>query len=83
MTSAFHVEPLSDFSRAEVRASMKTAVEEVRRQLGGNYPLVIDGREISPGGWIDSLDPSHKTRVVGRCARATTTDAGPCIADVD
>ena len=80
MPSAFHIEPLSDFSRAESRAAMKTALEHVGRQLGGDYPLVIDGHAVSPGGWIESLDPSHKTRVVGRCARATTADAEAAVA---
>ena len=80
MHSSFRIEPLSDFSRAESRAAMKSALEQVRRQLGGSYPLVIDGREVSPGAWIDSLDPSRKTQVVGRCARATTADAEAAVA---
>ena len=80
MHPAFQIEPLSDFSRPESRAAMKAALEQVSRQLGGNYPLVIAGREISPGGWIDSIDPSHKTRVVGRCARATAENAEAAIA---
>ncbi len=80
MHSTFQIEPLSDFSRPESRAAMKSALEQVGRRLGGNYPLVIAGQEISPGGWIDSIDPSRKTRVVGRCARATPANAEAAIA---
>src|ERR1035441_9801237 len=76
----FPIAPLSDFSRAESRAAMKAALEQVGRQLGGDYPLVIDGHPVSPGGWIESLDPSHKTRVVGRCARATPANAEAAVA---
>ena len=80
MSSAFHIEPFSDFSRADVRAAMKAALDQVSRQLGGDHPLVIDGKPVSSGGWIESFDPSHKTRVVGRCARATTANAEAAVA---
>src|SRR5687768_13431205 len=41
--SEFRNEPLSDFSRQEVRESMRRALYEVRARLGTSHPLVING----------------------------------------
>jgi RHH-type proline utilization regulon transcriptional repressor/proline dehydrogenase/delta 1-pyrroline-5-carboxylate dehydrogenase len=67
----FHEEPLADFSRAESRAAMQEALAQVAGQLGRTYPLVINGRDIALPATVDSVNPSHKRQIVGRCARAT------------
>jgi RHH-type proline utilization regulon transcriptional repressor/proline dehydrogenase/delta 1-pyrroline-5-carboxylate dehydrogenase len=69
-TTTFAVEPLTDFSREEARQAMGRAIQEVAGQFGRTYPLVIDGRPVTTAT-IDSLNPSHKSQVVGRCGRAT------------
>jgi RHH-type proline utilization regulon transcriptional repressor/proline dehydrogenase/delta 1-pyrroline-5-carboxylate dehydrogenase len=67
----FHEEPLADFSRAEARAAMQEALQQVAGQLGRTYPLVINGRDVALPATVDSVNPSHKRQVVGRCVRAT------------
>ena len=42
--TGFTNEPLSDFSRPEVREAMQDALAWVRDHLGAAYPLVIDGK---------------------------------------
>ncbi len=78
--SPFANEPLTDFSRDEACAAMKQALDAVLAQLGRTYPLVINGQVVATQQHIDSLNPSHKTQVVGRCARAITAHAEQAIA---
>jgi RHH-type proline utilization regulon transcriptional repressor/proline dehydrogenase/delta 1-pyrroline-5-carboxylate dehydrogenase len=77
---AFKNEPPSDFSREENRSAMQAALREVTGQLNGRYPLVIDGREVDPGQWIESQDPSNIERKVGKIAMARKQDAESAIA---
>ena len=47
--SDFKNEPLSDFkSNPEAHRKMKEAIEEVGKELGRDYPLVIDGERQLP-----------------------------------
>jgi RHH-type transcriptional regulator, proline utilization regulon repressor / proline dehydrogenase / delta 1-pyrroline-5-carboxylate dehydrogenase len=79
-THQFRNEPHSDFSRDDVQQAMRAALADVKRQLGKTYPLVIGGREVSTAETIDSLNPSHKREVVGRCGKATVRDAQDAVA---
>jgi RHH-type proline utilization regulon transcriptional repressor/proline dehydrogenase/delta 1-pyrroline-5-carboxylate dehydrogenase len=76
----FRNEPLSDFSREDVRQMMQTAVEEVRERFGQVYPLVIGAQTIATEATIDSTNPSHSRQVVGRCGRATVEHAQQAVA---
>jgi RHH-type proline utilization regulon transcriptional repressor/proline dehydrogenase/delta 1-pyrroline-5-carboxylate dehydrogenase len=69
------LEPLSDFSRAEARKAMQAALQEVAGQLGRTYAPVVAGRVLPTDATFDSLNPSHKRQVVGRCGRATPEQA--------
>ncbi len=77
---AFRPEPLTDFSRADARERMRAALESVGGQLGRTYPAVIEGREVRAAETVDSVDPSHKARVVGRFARSTAEQAREAVA---
>jgi RHH-type proline utilization regulon transcriptional repressor/proline dehydrogenase/delta 1-pyrroline-5-carboxylate dehydrogenase len=68
-------EPVADFSRKEVRAAMEAAIEAVGDDLGGEYPIVIDGKAIHARAMMNSRNPSHKQQIVGRIASATADDA--------
>jgi RHH-type proline utilization regulon transcriptional repressor/proline dehydrogenase/delta 1-pyrroline-5-carboxylate dehydrogenase len=60
----------SDFSRETVRSEMSRAIGAFATAPGADHPLLIGGRRITTGRWIESVNPSHKSRVVGRCACA-------------
>jgi RHH-type proline utilization regulon transcriptional repressor/proline dehydrogenase/delta 1-pyrroline-5-carboxylate dehydrogenase len=79
-TEQFRNEPLVDFSREEDRRAMQAALEQVKTQLGKSYPLVIAGREVKNEATLDSLNPSHKRQVVGKCAKATKSQAEEAVA---
>src|SRR5262249_9028769 len=69
------LEPLTDFSKEAARQSMRSALETVAGQLGSTFPLVIDNKPVATAGFIESLNPSHKRQVVGRCGKASQEQA--------
>jgi RHH-type proline utilization regulon transcriptional repressor/proline dehydrogenase/delta 1-pyrroline-5-carboxylate dehydrogenase len=76
----FRNEPLVDFSWEEAREAMGRALEDVRRRLGVIYPLVIDGKRVETGAWIESMNPSHKGQLVGRVAAGRVDEAKLAVA---
>jgi RHH-type proline utilization regulon transcriptional repressor/proline dehydrogenase/delta 1-pyrroline-5-carboxylate dehydrogenase len=74
-TERFQNEPLTDFSREDMRRMMQQALNDVKAQLGRSYPLVIAGKEVQTEAWLDSLNPSHKRQVVGKCGKASAVQA--------
>ena len=73
--TTFRNEPLGDFSRETVRTRMQSAIDDVASQFGRDYPLFIDGKPLTTGRWIESLNPSHAKEVVGRAAAAGVEQA--------
>jgi RHH-type proline utilization regulon transcriptional repressor/proline dehydrogenase/delta 1-pyrroline-5-carboxylate dehydrogenase len=73
------VEPLADFSRAEVRQATDEGLRQVSGMLGRSYPAVINGRGVESGAWLESINPSHRSQVIGRCARASAAQARQAI----
>jgi RHH-type proline utilization regulon transcriptional repressor/proline dehydrogenase/delta 1-pyrroline-5-carboxylate dehydrogenase len=74
------LEPLTDFSREESRTAMRSALDQAGHQLGATFPLVIDNQPVTTPALLDSLNPSHKHQIVGRCGRATAEHAQQAIA---
>ncbi|MEX0675498.1 MAG: proline dehydrogenase family protein [Pirellulales bacterium] len=68
-------EPPTDFAREANRKAMREALRGVECAFDGEYPLVVDGREVITPQWFDSVCPSHKARSVGRVASAGVADA--------
>jgi RHH-type proline utilization regulon transcriptional repressor/proline dehydrogenase/delta 1-pyrroline-5-carboxylate dehydrogenase len=73
-------EPLADFAKEDARQKMQAALQQVAGQLGRTYPPVIGGEAVSTERFIDSLNPSHVAQVVGRCGRATVSQAERAVA---
>ncbi len=72
---ALRNEPPTDFTVDANRRAMQDGLAGVRRQFGGNYPLVLDGREINTRETFASLNPSRKREIVGNVASAAVEDA--------
>ncbi|MCI0638272.1 MAG: L-glutamate gamma-semialdehyde dehydrogenase [Gemmataceae bacterium] len=75
VADVFRNEPVADFSQEEARAAMQAALEQVKKELGRSYPLVIGGRRIETAQAIDSHNPSHVREIVGKCGRANVEQA--------
>jgi RHH-type transcriptional regulator, proline utilization regulon repressor / proline dehydrogenase / delta 1-pyrroline-5-carboxylate dehydrogenase len=71
----FRNEPPSDFSRSSVREAFQAALKDVRKQLGREYDLIIDGKAVSSRRSIASLDPSKRSVAVGTVAAASQAHA--------
>jgi RHH-type proline utilization regulon transcriptional repressor/proline dehydrogenase/delta 1-pyrroline-5-carboxylate dehydrogenase len=76
----FRNEPLTDFSKESACAEMRAALERVKGELGRPSPLVVGGRRVDTGRWIESLNPALATQVVGRAASARVEDANAAVA---
>src|SRR6266700_1873320 len=75
MVPEFVNEALTDFSNAEQRRAMQAALSTVSGEFDREWPLVIGGKHLASGAWVDSLNPCHKNVRVGRAARATRAQA--------
>jgi 1-pyrroline-5-carboxylate dehydrogenase len=64
-------EPYRDFSLPENKAAMEAALSAVQGELGREYPIRLNGRTLTTGAWLTSVNPSHPDQVVGRHAMAT------------
>jgi RHH-type proline utilization regulon transcriptional repressor/proline dehydrogenase/delta 1-pyrroline-5-carboxylate dehydrogenase len=74
-------EPDTAFLTDGQRSAFTTALADVRKKFGGNWPLVIGGsEEAGADGQIESLNPSQTREVVGRIARASIIQAEKAIA---
>jgi len=71
MPTEFRNEPLTDFSREENAQAMRSALEKVKDQLGGEYPLVIGHDRVTTEAKLDSFNPANRTQLVGRFNKAT------------
>jgi RHH-type transcriptional regulator, proline utilization regulon repressor / proline dehydrogenase / delta 1-pyrroline-5-carboxylate dehydrogenase len=80
MTRSFSNQPPIDFAQAQHRAAMHDALAAVRERLGRHCPLVIGGETVSTPGYGRSLDPSHKSRVVGTFSLAEREHALQAVA---
>ena len=76
----FKNEPVKTFTDPADAASMRQALDEVKRMFGRLYPLVIDGRKVEAEKRIRSLNPASPGDVVGIVASASTRNAEDAIA---
>jgi RHH-type proline utilization regulon transcriptional repressor/proline dehydrogenase/delta 1-pyrroline-5-carboxylate dehydrogenase len=76
----FRNEPPTDFTRPEGRARMRAALAEVAGQLGGGYPLILEGIEVATDETFASVDPGDASRVVARFPRAIEAHAVRAVA---
>src|SRR6266704_2134859 len=63
--------PLIDSSKPENRQAQMEALEQVKRELGQTYPLIIGGKKITSETTFASRNPSQPDQVVGYFSRAT------------
>jgi RHH-type proline utilization regulon transcriptional repressor/proline dehydrogenase/delta 1-pyrroline-5-carboxylate dehydrogenase len=66
----FRNEPFADFSVAEVREAFRTAIAQVKKELGKTYPLYIGDRQVCTRTTLNSVDPARPDEVIGRVCQA-------------
>ncbi|HEX9744414.1 MAG TPA: L-glutamate gamma-semialdehyde dehydrogenase [bacterium] len=80
MLMPYTVEPYEDFTIKENRDAMEAALKKVESELGRDYPLIINGKEVKTKEWITSYNPSDTSQVIGRVGKATRKDADAAMA---
>ncbi|PTX64983.1 delta-1-pyrroline-5-carboxylate dehydrogenase [Melghirimyces profundicolus] len=60
----------TDFSKEENRKAYREAIEQVRKEFGKEYPLLIDGEEVHTERKLSSRNPANKEEVVGKVSMA-------------
>ena len=68
----FKNEPFTDYSKSENAEAMRTAIEKVRRELGREYPIIIDGEKIALEHKFNSVNPAKISEVVGVLSEGDT-----------
>jgi RHH-type transcriptional regulator, proline utilization regulon repressor / proline dehydrogenase / delta 1-pyrroline-5-carboxylate dehydrogenase len=76
----FNNEAMVDFTRGDHRAEFPKSIAEVRKQLGRNYPLFINGKEVKSSDTIASVNPANPSEVIGVVCQAGTKEVGEAIA---
>lgn len=66
----FKNEPFTDYKNAENAAAMRQAIEQVRSELGNDYPVIIDGEKITLEKKFASINPARKAEIVGEISDA-------------
>ena len=80
----FKNEPLSDFKgNPEHIRRMKEALEEVKKELGREYDLVIGGERVTTKDKLISYNPSQKDQIVGSFSKADATLADRAVRKAD
>ncbi|MFQ5495147.1 MAG: aldehyde dehydrogenase family protein, partial [Phycisphaerae bacterium] len=70
MLPPFAPEPYVDFNTHTPREKMRAALDQVAGELGGTFPLWVNGEPITTGETFDSTSPADPGRVVGTMAKA-------------
>ncbi|HEX3314869.1 MAG TPA: L-glutamate gamma-semialdehyde dehydrogenase [Gemmataceae bacterium] len=76
----FRNEPLTDFSTEAGRRQMQEALADVKKQLGRDYPALVDGKPLEAPAWIETANPSHLREIVGRFPKTSADQAKTAIA---
>jgi RHH-type proline utilization regulon transcriptional repressor/proline dehydrogenase/delta 1-pyrroline-5-carboxylate dehydrogenase len=75
----FKNEPLTDFGYEHERANIRKSIADYRASMGKEHPLVINGKEVKTGRFIDSVNPAAPSQIVGRVHVAGPAEAEAAI----
>ncbi len=71
----FKNEPFTDFTKGENADAMRVAIEQVRSELGREYPIIIGGEKIDLETKFESINPANKTEIIGRFSDADSDES--------
>jgi RHH-type transcriptional regulator, proline utilization regulon repressor / proline dehydrogenase / delta 1-pyrroline-5-carboxylate dehydrogenase len=71
----FKNDPLVDFGIRANRESLLKSLVSLKSSLGAEYPIHINGKDIKTGRFIDSVNPSKPSQLVGRVHVAGVDEA--------
>lgn len=76
----FRNEPLLDFALHHHRQRMLAALADFKaKHMGGEFPLFINGKDMKTNRFIESVNPSEPSRIIGRVHVAGVTEADQAV----
>ncbi len=75
----FENQPSSDFARRDERESFPRAIALVRSNLGKDYALYINGKDVITDDILPSINPANPDEVIGRVCQAGKVEAEEAI----
>ncbi len=69
--TTFKNEPFTDFTLKENKQMMHSALEKVKGEIGGKYPLYIGTEEIYTQDMITSLNPGNVDEIIGYVSKGS------------
>jgi 1-pyrroline-5-carboxylate dehydrogenase len=75
----FRNEAFTDFTLDTHKMAMRAAIDEVERELGKEFPIIIGTEHIRHDQKFTSWNPSLKTQAVAVCQKGTTTDVNRAV----
>src|SRR2546423_294785 len=75
----FTNEPLTDFSKEELKGTQIEALEQVKSELGRTYPLIIGGKKVTSEQTFASINPAQPNQVIGHFVQATVAQANEAV----
>ncbi len=79
----FRNEPLTDFTDDAQRQAMLAALDGVGRELGKEFPILINNAPVRTDGKFASLNPSLKTQTVCICQAGAAEHVGKAVDAAD
>ena len=73
--TGFHPAPDTDYADTEKRIKAEQALLKVKQELGKTYLPLIDGEYVETDNYIDSLNPSKSSELVGKVGQISVEQA--------
>jgi len=72
-------ESLADFTLESERKAFPEAIERVRSEMGGDYPLMINNKEIFTDDKLTSYNPADPDEIIGHVCQASRQEVDQSI----
>src|SRR5690625_3036883 len=70
MVTPYKAEPATDFTVESNKQAFQEALKQVKEQFGGDYPLIIGGKEVMTDDKTTVINPANKEQVLGNVSKA-------------
>ena len=71
----YRTEPLTNFAELNNQKAYEEGLEKVKKYLGREYPLIINGERVFTDKQIISVNPSKHSEVIGKISQAGMEEA--------
>ncbi|MFP4110522.1 MAG: L-glutamate gamma-semialdehyde dehydrogenase [Desulfonatronovibrio sp.] len=70
----FENQSLADFTLESQREAFPQAIARVRKEMGGDYPLLINNKEVHTDDKLSTYNPADPDEIIGHVCQASTLE---------